>query len=224
MPDYVLLTEKQWHRDLFSQLEKRANENWHLIDSKEKFTQGELTKIRPSKIFIPHWSYIIPSEIYDTYECVVFHMTDLPFGRGGSPLQNLIVRGHKSTKLSALKVEKGIDAGGIYLKRELSLEGSATEIFLRTVPLIGEMIEEIIKNDLQPKPQEGDVVAFKRRTPEESNISTIDDPDRLYDHIRMLDAETYPRAFLDAEGWKFEFFNAQKKDNEIIANVRIIKK
>ena len=47
-------------------------------------------------------------------------MTDLPFGRGGSPLQNLIVRGYKSTKLTAIKVQSGIDTGDIYLKKPFS--------------------------------------------------------------------------------------------------------
>ena len=51
----------------------------------------------------------IPTEIFTSFECIVFHMTDLPYGRGGSPLQNLIVRGHKKTKVSALKVVKEVD-------------------------------------------------------------------------------------------------------------------
>ena len=45
-------------------------------------------------------------------------MTDLPFGRGGSPLQNLIVRGFEETMTSAIKVTKGIDTGDIYLKEK----------------------------------------------------------------------------------------------------------
>ena len=56
-------------------------------------------------------------------------MTDLPFGRGGSPLQNLITRGISKTKISALRCNEEIDAGPIYLKRPLSLHGSAEEIY-----------------------------------------------------------------------------------------------
>jgi len=37
--------------------------------------------------------WIILKEIFENYEIILFHMTDLPYGRGGSPLQNLIVRG-----------------------------------------------------------------------------------------------------------------------------------
>lgn len=224
MPDYILLTEKKWHKELFDQLQLRRDEKWHLIDERSRFTLEELTKINPTKIFIPHWSYIIPAEIYQAYECVVFHMTDLPYGRGGSPLQNLILRGFTTTKLTALRVEKGIDTGDIYLKKELGLEGSAMDIFLRTVPLIGQMIGEIIDLGIIPKPQEGEAVNFKRRTPEEGNLENINSVDRWYDYIRMLDAETYPHAFLETESMRIEFFNAQKNNNEILAHVRITKK
>ena len=56
-------------------------------------------------------------------------MTDLPYGRGGSPLQNLIIRGHKKTKISALRMVNELDAGPIYFKRSLSLNGNAQKIY-----------------------------------------------------------------------------------------------
>ena len=80
-------------------------------------------------------------------------MTDLPYGRGGSPLQNLIIRGNKTTKISAIKVTKGIDEGPVYLKKELNLDGTAKEIFVRSAYIIQEMIESIINSTIFPKPQ-----------------------------------------------------------------------
>lgn len=80
----------------------------------------------------------------------MFHMTDLPYGRGGSPLQNLIVRGHKEIMISALRVEKGLDAGDIYMKKPLSLEGTAEEIFIRANDIIEDMIEELILKNTPP--------------------------------------------------------------------------
>ena len=68
----------------------------------ENLVSELLEKINPDWIFFPHWSWIIPKSIYEKYTCVIFHMTDVPYGRGGSPLQNLIIKGHKSTLLSAI--------------------------------------------------------------------------------------------------------------------------
>jgi len=50
------------------------------------------------------------------------------FRKGGSPLQNLIERGIKKTKISAIKVDGGIDTGDIFFKRDLDLYGTAEEI------------------------------------------------------------------------------------------------
>lgn len=224
MTEYILLTEKLWYDGIFEVLSKRPGEIWHRIAKREDLNAYILQKINPAKIFIPHWSYIIPAEIYENYICVVFHMTDLPYGRGGSPLQNLIVAGKTETKICAIKVQKGLDTGDIYTKRKLDLAGSASEIFSRTAPLIKEMIEEIINSSPPPWKQVGEVVVFKRRIPADSDISKISELDKIYDHIRMMDAEDYSAAYIENENLKFEFFNAEKINNEILANVRIIKK
>jgi methionyl-tRNA formyltransferase len=224
MKNFILLTEKVWHNDLFLMLCGRKGENWIRINQKKDFSFDKLVEFKPDKIFIPHWSYLVPAEIFSTFECVVFHMTDLPFGRGGSPLQNLIVRGFKETKISALRVGEGLDTGPIYLKNQLSLEGSAHDIFKRGSLIIFHMIEKIIANNPIPEPQKGDVVVFNRRTPEQSDISNLGEMEKLFDQIRMLDAPGYPKAFLGLNALKLEFFNARLVQDEIIANVRIIKK
>ena len=137
-------------------------------------------------------------------------MTDLPYGRGGSPLQNLIVRGHKDTKISAIQVTPRLDGGPVYMKEALSLEGSAQEIFERCSELIfTKMIPAFLEQDLIPVPQEGEPVVFKRRKPEESRITEDMPLDKIYDYIRMLDAEGYPRAYMDFGPYRLEFEQAQ---------------
>lgn len=226
MDTIILLSEKTWHEELFIVLQKKFNEyQWIHIKNKETFTFDYLNKQNPIKIFIPHWSYIIPENIYKNFECVVFHMTDLPYGRGGSPLQNLIVRGHKDTKISALKVEKGLDTGPIYLKSALYLLGTAEEIFIRTNSIIEKMIISIIDNKLIPIPQQGEATAFKRRKPADSNIAELVTIEQVYDYIRMLDAEGYPNAFLEIENFRLEFSRASIKSTKtLLADVRIIQK
>ena len=160
-------------------------------------------------IFLPHWSFIIPEEVYSNFKCVIFHMTDLPFGRGGSPLQNLIKRKIKQTKISAIRCVKELDAGPIYLKRSLDLSGSAQEIYIRASRVIIEMIKEIISKEIQPIEQVGDVVKFQRRNPDQSEISGISNLEDMYDHIRMLDADGYPRAFINRDGVNYQFSKAK---------------
>ena len=222
----IILSEKKWNNNLVNKLKKKSdNIEWIKIDVKNDFNYDSLLKIKPNKIFIPHWSYIIPEKIYNNFECIVFHMTDLPYGRGGSPLQNLIIRGHKHTKISAIKVVKELDAGPIYLKKDLLLKGSAQEIFDLANEVVKDMIIEIVKTKPVPIKQEGKPTLFKRRKPSMSNMNDIESLDEVYDFIRMLDAYGYPHAFLETSNCKFEFRKVSKQnDNTLEAYVRIIKK
>lgn len=171
-------------------------------------------------IFFLHWSFIVPKRITENYTCVCFHMTDVPYGRGGSPLQNLICRGHRETKLTALKMVRELDAGPVYLKRPLSLEGStAEEIYMRASLLSCEMIKEILEKRIEPVEQEGEVTEFKRRKPEESVLPTEASLDAVHDHIRMLDAEGYPHAFLEVGGLRLEFTRSSRYNGKVVAQV-----
>ena len=226
MENILIVSEQSWNKELVSYLQSTMPQYaFYLISQKEDFTVERIGSISPVKIFIPHWSYIIPSAIFERYECIVFHMTDLPYGRGGSPLQNLIVRGLTATKLSALRVEVGLDTGPVYLKMDLSLSGTAEEIFVRVNKLVGKMIVEIIQNNLQPVPQEGDPVVFKRRKPEQSDMSGLEKLEEIFDYIRMLDADGYPHAYIEKGEFRYEFTRASiKADGSIVADVKITKK
>jgi len=220
---YLLVTEKAWHDELFSTLSNSSNAKWIRIKTREAFNREDIASLAPDKIFIPHWSHVIPADIYENFECIVFHMTDLPFGRGGSPLQNLIVRGFKETVISAIKVTKGLDTGDIYLKYPLSLEGSASDIFYRATGVIREMIVSIVEKDIRPVPQRGEIVEFKRRKPEESDISDLKEPGVVYDYIRMLDCEGYPHAYMESNFFKWFFIDRYTSNAEYIRSFMIFR-
>lgn len=195
-----------------------------LVTDPADLNLDKLLKFKPDFIFFPHWSHIVKSEVFLNFKCIIFHMTDLPFGRGGSPLQNLILNGIENTVISAIDCVKDVDAGSIYLKKPLSLSGSATQIFERASMIIHEMILEILCTKIEPYPQMGVPTFFKRRIPSESNIANLTDLKKIYDYIRMLDADGYPHAYIANDSVRFEFKNAHFVQDEIIATVRIRKK
>lgn len=218
----ILLSSNPVYLKTLEFLNRRTNQKWVYVDNKDDLKYLTLNEKKINKIYVPHWSYKIPESIYNKYEVILFHMTDLPFGRGGSPLQNLIKLGYEKTKVSAIRVTDGIDEGPIYLKRSLSLNGSAKQIFNRTSSIITNMILKINENKLIPKPQLGEPIYFKRRTPDQSKICDLNSIKEIYDHIRMLDCEGYPKAFLEFERYRFEFENVRLKNEEnLVAKVNI---
>lgn len=221
---FVVASHQPWHAGLAETLAARTGRPFALIDRKDALTADNLRALGSNMVFLPHWSHIIPPSVHEAFECVIFHMTDLPYGRGGSPLQNLIMRGHTDTMISALRCEAGLDTGPIYLKRRLVLAGSAREIFARATAIIEDMIVELVAERPVPVAQAGEPTAFKRRTPADGDWSGAKDLDRVYDHIRMLDADGYPPAFVTVGDFRLEFSRAQRLDGAVETSVRITQK
>jgi methionyl-tRNA formyltransferase len=220
---YIVLGCKPWSRAAFDRKLCKLPGSWHYVDSPAGLSVESVESVAPRYLFFLHWSWKVPQELVDRFECVCFHMTDVPYGRGGSPLQNLIIRGHRETKLTALRMSDRFDAGPVYAKEPLSLEGGAEEIYLRAAQLSVKMIQRMIRHEPKPMPQKGRAVNFKRRRPEESEItaSPTASLEQLHDFIRMLDAEGYPRAFLQQSGFRFEFSRPALYDGRIVADVKI---
>lgn len=227
MENIIVVTVKEWNiNNYFHIKEKFSNSyNFFLITNHEELEIKEIEKINPKYIFFPHWSWIIPEVIYENFNCVVFHMTDLPYGRGGSPLQNLIINEIYSTKICALKVSKEIDAGDIYLKEDLDIsKGSAHEIFINASNIIfNNLLPKLLEKNITPIPQEENYTYFKRRNPFQSNILDIQNIsiNKLYDFIRMLDAPDYPKAFLKLDNLKIELSEVTKENRKLVGKFEV---
>jgi len=221
--NYLVVTIKQWNLEVYEKHISKLEGSWSLITDKENLTLENIKKINPKYIFFPHWSWIVPKEITDSYDCVCIHMTDLPYGRGGSPLQNLIIKGHKVTKITALKMTQELDTGDIYHKVSLDLLGSAQEIFIEAANKAYELIKFIVENNPAPQPQEGEVVNFNRRKPSQSEIPKDITFDNIYDYVRMLDADTYPAAYIDFDGFRLLFKKAKLDNGKLTMEVAVKK-
>ena len=224
MSKYIIASSESW----FYKKEKSKDFLKHKfinISDKKDLNMTFIDDINPRFIFFPHWSWKVPKKIFDNYECIAFHTAPLPIGRGGSPIQNLIIDKYKESPVCALKMNHIIDGGPIYLKRNVSLMGSANEIFDRLADVIDQMIIEIVEHNPVPKKQEGEASYFKRRKPSESKLpKEFDQLSDIYDHIRMLDADHYPKAFINHGDFRIEFSNADFEHDMVKADISIKRK
>ena len=221
---YVVVGCKPWNRRTYEQSIRTLPGDWHFVSTKEELEIGLLRELRPRYVFFLHWSWRVPTDILTEFECICFHMTDVPYGRGGSPLQNLILRGHTDTVLTALRMTDEIDAGPVYLKCPLSLSGTAEAIYLRATELSLHLAAEIAGATLAPVPQEGAPTHFTRRTPAESALPGDATLDEVVDFIRMLDADGYPRAFVDHGELRVELRAATRYADRVEARVVITRR
>jgi methionyl-tRNA formyltransferase len=219
---FAVLGQHEWNRIAFDAIEVQPNEDWHYIDDSNPLDIDRIEALNPKMIFVLHWSKYINDEFLNRFTFVVFHMTDLPFGRGGTPLQNLIERGFENTKLTALLATKEIDAGPIFLKEDLSLNGSAQEIYERASAIAIQMIRKIVDEQIFPVEQQGDPTYFTRRELEKSELPlNLNSINALNDQIRMVDADGYPKAYLTYGNFRIELSNASLQGEALIAHAII---
>jgi methionyl-tRNA formyltransferase len=124
-------------------------------------------KPRPRYLFFLNWSRVVPPAVVDAIECVNFHCTPLPYGRGGHPIENMLLRGHAETVITAHRMTAEIDAGPIYgIQGSVSLAGTKEEILARFVEPVADLMRWIVETEPAPTPQVGKVVEFQRLTSE----------------------------------------------------------
>jgi methionyl-tRNA formyltransferase len=199
---------------------KIKKKNFFHILNKNNLNLKRLNVINPDIIFVPHWHWKIEKNIFNKYKTIIFHSTPLPFGRGGSPIQNMILKGFLSTEICAIEAKEELDSGNIFLKRNLSLEGSANEIYVRMYKIILSMIKSLTLKKLpKPKEQKGKIIFFKRRKKEDSLVDFSSFKlNEIYNYIRMLDLDykKFPKAFATIGSYKLIFSKAKKINKNIL--------
>lgn len=150
------------------------------------------------------WSWIIDSEITHRYLCLGIHPSDLPYYRGGSPIQIQIIDGITQTKCSLFRLTPKIDAGDIWGQTYLSLVGDSMGDVLNNVEkAASRLLNQFASQypNISTKPQDlSKGSCSRRRHPSDSRISAceinFDDIVPLYNKIRCL-TSPYPNAYIE---------------------------
>ena len=63
--NYLITTLKSWNIKNAEELRNTdTSHKWDIITEKEDFTPERVREINPRYIFVPHWSWMIPREIW----------------------------------------------------------------------------------------------------------------------------------------------------------------
>ena len=212
--NYVFCAYRKWSLELFEIINKK-HKGFHLIKSPKQLTYKKIQKINPKFIFFPDWSWIVPKEIFQNFTCICFHEANLPKFRGGSPIQNQILRGIQKTKTTAFLMNEKLDGGDIIMKKDLSLKGNLSEIFERMKKNDLAILEKIISGNFNSYKQKGKSSSYKRRKPSDSELKSLNHSKTyLYNFIRMLQ-DPYPNAFIKIGKHKIIFKSAKLFKNKL---------
>ena len=216
----IICNSKSWFN---FENEKNLPFSYKVIKDNNDLTLDFLEAYAPDYIFFVHWNWIVGQEIYEKFECVVFHTAPLPYGRGGSPIQNLILNGFDSAPVCALKMIGELDAGPIYSKKDIELSGSLSDIFAKINKAVNILIIEIVTDSIIPQDQKGTPFKFNRLTEKDNELPDSMTVKDMYDRVRMLDHEDYPNAYIIHDGIRLEFFDASLEEDVLNLSCKVSK-
>ena len=110
----------------------------------------ELKKINPDVICVVAYGKILPKEILEIAKCgcINVHGSLLPQYRGAAPIQWAVLNGDKTTGITTMYMDEGMDTGDIILKRKVEIGENETtgELWDKLSKIGGELLVETLKN------------------------------------------------------------------------------
>jgi len=172
-----------------------------IVTAKDELTTGDI-------LFLISCHDFIGKELRDRYKAaLVIHASDLPSGKGWSPLVWQVLEGQSNIIVTLLEAGDRIDSGDIWAQVSISLEGHELydEINAKLFQAESDLMECALNNfaTVIPRKQstKGESV-YLRRNPENSRI----DPDcsiaEQFELLRVSDPERYP-AFFEYRGVEY---------------------
>jgi methionyl-tRNA formyltransferase len=117
-------------------------------DPREEAFLDRLRALDPELSVVVAYGHILPREILDlpTRGSVNVHASLLPVLRGAAPVNWALVRGHRETGVTIMRMTEGMDEGPILLQRRIPIhaEDSATAVYLRLAELGAEALVEAL--------------------------------------------------------------------------------
>lgn len=137
-----------------------------------------LRDLRPDAIAVVAYGKLLPADVLDLPPkgCVNVHGSLLPRHRGASPVQSAILAGDRETGVVTMKIVRELDAGPIYLARnvEIGVREDAASLSDRLARLGAELLVETLRGvaagSLGPHPQIGESTFTRPLTRDDARV------------------------------------------------------
>jgi len=140
----------------------------------------EIVRLSPDYIVVAAYGKILPVDILDASkkETLNVHASLLPEYRGAAPINYALLKGKDKTGISIIRLIKEMDAGPVFLTKEINIDKDDDAITLtdKLARLGAETIVEALKKihaqELKPTEQDADKATFSPKLTRE--LSPID--------------------------------------------------
>lgn len=138
---------------------------------------------------------------------LVIHESELPKGRGWSPLTWQILEGKNKIPICLFEAEQNIDNGKVYYRDLIELKGFELIDEIRRKQAIKsfELVLKFLKErkKIKGEVQKGEPTYYKKRTPHNSRVDVNKTIIENFNLLRVVDNDRYP-AFFELNGENFK--------------------
>ena len=158
-------------------------------------------------VFVLGYTKILKGEIlYSNKLLLVVHESDLPKGRGFAPVRWQIFEGKADITVCLLEISDEVDAGNIFGKMILSLDGSELyeEIRKKQATVTFELISRFLEKypNIQFESQRGKPTFYRRRNPSDSQLDIDETIRNQFNLLRICNNSDWP-AFFELDGVRY---------------------
>ena len=201
----ILTDSDSWINQYITRLLERLGSLGHevgVLYDVDAITSGEL-------LFMLGCGQIVPEErlLLHKHNLVV-HESDLPSGKGWSPVSWQILEGKKQIPITLFECEKTVDSGVIYLQEDMCFTGYELIDEIRkiqgnaTIDLCVRFVGEYPAILETARVQVGESTYYQRRTAVDSKLDLDKTLREQFNLLRIVDNNRYP-AFFEIDGVKY---------------------
>lgn len=140
----------------------------------------KLLSYAPDFIVVAAYGKILPQRVLDIpkYGCVNLHGSLLPKYRGSAPIQRCVINGEKTTGITTMLMDAGVDTGDMLLKTETQIGENETagELFDRLAALCPDILIKTLNGIL-----DGTVKPVKQNADEATLAPMLDKSESVID-------------------------------------------
>ena len=159
-------------------------------------------------VFILSYHKIISKEYLSKHNHnIVIHASELPQGKGWSPMFWQILEEKNEIPFSMFEVDEGVDSGEIYMQKILKLTGYELNEELRdkqanfTIDMCLDFVVNYDKYKVS-KPQIGRESFYPKRSEKDSKLDIDKSIKEQFNLLRIVDNENYP-AYFEIDGYRY---------------------
>ena len=201
------------------------------VRKNEEFIE-QIKVLNPDVICVVAYGKILPKEILDIPRlgCINVHGSLLPKYRGAAPIQWAVLNGDKTTGVTTMYMDVGMDTGDMILKQEVEIGENETtgELWDRLSKIGGELLVETLKqieNGTAPREKQGNDYTLAPMLNKE--MAKIDWENKTAEEIKNLVRGLNPimgaYTFLNGKKIKFWKVSIATEDELITDNIEIMR-